>query len=117
MYKDEALFLLKGGKAGVLEWNRPVAAGKANLDLSGIKLPAAKLMGVKLMGANLEHVIAGLEAVRRPTMSLNALVMGDVKRYRSDCPAPPILTSGPPFADIIRINHPYGASREFDEHC
>ena len=51
MYKDEALFLLKGGKDGILEWNRKVAAGKANLDLSGAKLPAAKLMGSQPRGS------------------------------------------------------------------
>ena len=28
MYKDEALFLLKGGKEGILEWNRQAASGK-----------------------------------------------------------------------------------------
>ena len=50
MYKDEALFLLKGGKEGILEWNRQAASGKANLDLGGTKLPAAKLMGVSSWG-------------------------------------------------------------------
>jgi hypothetical protein len=35
MYKDEALFLLKGGTVGIIEWNRKVASGKANLDLAG----------------------------------------------------------------------------------
>jgi hypothetical protein len=38
MYKDEALYLLKGGAQGISEWNRQVAAGKANLDLGGSKL-------------------------------------------------------------------------------
>ncbi|MGB0067028.1 MAG: pentapeptide repeat-containing protein [Isosphaeraceae bacterium] len=55
MYKDEALFLLKGGKEGILEWNRQVASGKANLDLGGTKLPAAKLMGANLRGADLRR--------------------------------------------------------------
>ena len=55
MYKDEALYLLKGGKEGILQWNRKVTAGKANLDLCGCKLPAAKLMGVRLVGANLRQ--------------------------------------------------------------
>ncbi len=35
MYKDEALYLLKGGNEGILQWNRKVTAGKANLDLGG----------------------------------------------------------------------------------
>jgi hypothetical protein len=38
MYKDEALFLLKGGEPGISEWNRKVGAGKAHLDLGGSKL-------------------------------------------------------------------------------
>jgi hypothetical protein len=44
MYKDEALLLLKGGKDGILEWNRMVAAGKAHLRFSGVQLPGAKLI-------------------------------------------------------------------------
>jgi len=39
MYKDEGLFLLKGGKDGIREWNRKVASGKANLDLGRTKQP------------------------------------------------------------------------------
>ena len=55
MYKDEALFLLKGGESGISEWNRKVAAGKANLDLEGVKLSAAKLREAKLRGADLSQ--------------------------------------------------------------
>jgi hypothetical protein len=59
MYKDEAIFLLKSGEPGISEWNRKVAAGKANLDLGGTKLRAAKLSRAKLSGADLRqsHVV------------------------------------------------------------
>jgi hypothetical protein len=52
MYKDEALYLLKGGEQGVSEWNRKVTAGEANVELGGVKLSAAKLRGAQLPGAN-----------------------------------------------------------------
>ena len=51
MYKDEALFLLKGGKDGILEWNRKVAAGKANLDLGGSQAPGSQAHGGQPRGS------------------------------------------------------------------
>ena len=55
MCKDEATYLLKGGEPGISEWNRKVAAGRAHLDLDGVKLSAAGLQGAQLGGANLRR--------------------------------------------------------------
>jgi hypothetical protein len=80
MYKDEALFLLKGGEPGISEWNRKVAAGKANLDLGGSRLSAAKLRGAKLGGADLRG--ANLDRARLRGAKLRHAILSIPQRLR-----------------------------------